>query len=86
MVDVNQKRARPLGKDRQINPNNNGIIHSIIRLCVACRGSAAGGVVIFCCTHMATPTRMARAVSGDARFSQRKLFSRGSMEYTVGQE
>jgi len=63
-----------------------GIIHSIILLCVCCLGSAVGDITIFCCTHIVPPTRSARNMSPLARFNQRKLFSSGRVEYTIGQE
>ena len=69
-----------------MKPNMSGIIHSIIRLCVACLGSAAVGIAIFCCSHMVPPTKIARNVSGVAKFNHRNLFPRGSREYTTGQE
>jgi hypothetical protein len=69
-----------------MKPNISGIIHSIIRLCIACLGSATVGVAIFCCSHMVPPTRMASNVSGVAKFNHRNLFSRGNREYTMGQE
>ncbi len=63
-----------------------GIIHSMMLLCVCCLGSADGVITIFCCTHIVPPTRMARNMSPAARFSQRKSFDKGSVEYTIGQE
>jgi len=68
--------------------NISGIIHSIIRLCACCRGSAEVGVTIFCCSHIVPPTRIGSmsSLSGVARFSHRKLLYSGSTEYTMGQE
>ncbi len=39
-------------------PNMMGSIHSIMRLVDSCFGSAEGRVLIFCMSHMDTPTRM----------------------------
>ena len=58
------------------NPNIAGIIHSIIRFVDAWRSSAVGIVVIFCMTHMETPTRtgITNGVgSGRARSIHRNL-------------
>jgi hypothetical protein len=63
-----------------------GIIHSIMADCDCLLGSAVGVITIFCCTHIVPPTSNARNISPVARFSQRKLFSSGSVEYTIGQE
>jgi len=88
VLEVTQKRARPLGNDKEMKANISGIIHSIILLCACCLGSALEGVVIFCCSHIVPPTRMGskRKLSGIARFSHRNLFPKGSVEYTNGQE
>lgn len=62
------------------NPNIAGIIQSIILLVDACLSSAVGIVVIFCMTHIDTPTRigMTNGVgSGRARSIHRKLLSMG---------
>ena len=78
--DTTQYNARPLGKLRVKKPNIAGIIHSIIRFVDACRSSAVGIVVIFCMTHIDTPTRigMTNGVgSGRARSIHRKLLSIG---------
>lgn len=40
-------------------PNMMGIIHSIILLVDSWRESMAGGVLIFCMTHVETPTSTA---------------------------
>ncbi len=47
-LDTVQYTARPLGKVRVMNPSMMGIIHNIILLVWACRGSADGVMVIFC--------------------------------------
>ena len=86
MLEVTQKRASPLGNDKVRKANIMGISHSIMLLCVFCLGSAAGAITIFCCTHIEPPTRIARNMSPTARFNQRKLFCKGSVEYTTGQE
>jgi len=86
VFEVAQKRASPLGNDKQRNPNINGIIHSIIRLWACCLGSAVVGITIFCCTHIVPPTRMARSISGSARFNHRKSLPKGNIENTTGQE
>jgi hypothetical protein len=86
MVEVAQKRASPLGNDKEMKPNMSGIIHSIILLCACCLESVAAGVTIFCCTHIVAATIIARTVSGVARLNHRKLFSKGTIEYTIGQE
>jgi len=51
-----------------------GIIHSIIRLCCCCLGSAVWGVTIFCCTHIDPPTRIANisVPSGTDKSSHKK--------------
>lgn len=69
------------------NPNMAGIIQSIILLVDACRSSAVGMVVIFCMTHIDTPTRtgMTNGVgSGRARSIHRKLLSIGITPWTCG--
>lgn len=88
MFETTQYNARPLGNWRVIKANSSGMVHSIIRLCACCAGSADGGVTIFCCNHIEPPTSMGRMRywSGTARFSQRKVLLRGSVEYTTGQE
>jgi len=64
-----------------------GIIHSIILLCACCFGSAVVGVTIFCCAHIVAPTRIAKIKLGSARFNNpRNILSKGSVEYTIGQE
>lgn len=85
MVEVAQYRARPLGKLILIKANIKGIITSIICPWARCWGSAVTGVVIFCCIHIAAPTRTARNKSGMARSSQKKLRSSGTWEKTDGQ-
>ncbi len=66
--------------------NISGIIHSIIWLCDRCLGSVLVDCTIFCWTHILAPTRSASNVFGPAKFIQRKLLFRGSVEYTSGQE
>ena len=69
ILDITQYKANPLGKDIVKNPNMIGIIHNIILLVDACRSSIAGMVVIFCISHMDTPTRIGMmGESGSARF------------------
>jgi hypothetical protein len=87
-LDTIQYRARPLGKVVVKNPNISGIIQSIIRLVDACLGSALGMVVIFCMSHMETPTRTGNSGvrSGSARFSHRKELSRGITRCTCGSQ
>ena len=55
-------------------PNISGIIHSIILLVCACRGSADGIMVIFWVSHMEAPTStgMTGVGSGSDRSTQRK--------------
>jgi len=86
-LEVIQKRARPLGTDKVIMANIIGIIHSIIWFCDCCLGSAVEVITIFCCTHMAPPTKTAnkKVWSGTAKFSQRNLLPTGNVEYTIGQ-
>ena len=87
MFDTTQYSARPLGKFRVKNPNMAGIIHSIILFVDAWRSSAVGIVVIFCMTHIETPTRtgMTNGVgSGRARSIHRKLLSIGITPWTCG--
>ena len=71
-----------------------GIIHSIMRLVDACRGSAAGMEVIFCTRYMDAPTRMGSngmgspgtgpVVSGSARSIHRKVLFSGMISWTWG--
>lgn len=56
-----------------------GIIHSIIWLCLCCAGSTAGGVTIFCCTHMLAPTSIASMAFGAERFRPRNELFNGIM-------
>ena len=87
--DTTQYTARPLGKFSVKNPNITGIIHSIILLVDAWRSSAVGMVVIFCMTHMETPTRtgITKGVgSGRARSIQRKLLFMGMTLCTLGSQ
>ena len=58
-----------------------GIIQSIMLFMLFWRGSPAGVVTIFCCTHMLTPTRTGRTgiVAGWARFIPRKSPLRGTI-------
>ena len=86
-LDTTQYSARPLGKFRVKKPNMAGIIHSIMRLVDACRSSAVGMVVIFCMTHIDTPTRtgMTNGVgSGSAKSIHRKSLSMGMTPCTCG--
>ena len=79
-LETTQYSAKPLGKLSVKKPNMAGIIHSIMRLVDACRSSAVGIVVIFCITHMDTPTNtgITNGVgSGSARSIHRKLLSMG---------
>ena len=57
MLDTTQYSASPLGKVVVKKPNIIGIIHSIILLVDAWRGSADGIVVVFCIRNMDKPTR-----------------------------
>ena len=69
------------------NPNIAGIIHNIILLVDAWRSSAVGMVVIFCMTHIDTPTRIGitnGVGSGRARSIHRKLLSIGMTPWTWG--
>ena len=69
------------------NPNMAGIIQSIILLVDACLSSAVGIVVIFCMTHIDTPTRIGitKGVgSGLARSIHRNLLSMGITPCTCG--
>lgn len=59
-LEVTQKSASPLGKDKQSTKNIRGIVHSIICPCVFCFGSDATGMDIFCCNHIVAPTITAR--------------------------
>jgi len=87
-LEVTQKRARPLGNCKVIKTNNSGISHSIILPCACCLGSAVGVIVIFCCTHMAAPTRIGSIsiLSGTARFNHRNLSLKGTIEYAMSHE
>lgn len=70
-------------------PNIAGIIHSIILLVEACLSSAVGMVVIFCMTHIDTPTRIGitnGVGSGRARSIHRKLLSMGMTPLTCGSQ
>jgi hypothetical protein len=79
ILDVTQKRASPLGKDRVRKANIMGISQSIILACCCCLGSVVGVMTIFCCTHIVPPTKIASSISPDARLSQRNLLGRGSV-------
>ena len=61
------------------NPNISGIIHSIIRLVDACLASIDGIVVIFCISHIETPTRIGRTGvgSGSAKSNHRNALFNG---------
>ena len=86
-LDTTQYTARPLGKFSVKNPNITGIIQSIILLVDAWRSSAVGMVVIFCMTHMETPTRtgITNGVgSGSARSIHRNLLLMGITLCTLG--
>lgn len=54
--------ASPAGNWNAKNANMIGIIHSIIMFVCCCFGSGVGIVVIFCWTHMDTPTSNGRAM------------------------
>ncbi len=58
IFEIIQYRASPLGNCNVNTPNMMGSIQSIIRLVDSCFGSAEGRVLIFCMSHMDTPTRM----------------------------
>lgn len=80
-LETTQYTARPLGKFSVKKPNMMGIIQSIMRLVEAWRSSAVGIAVIFCMTHMETPTRtgiMTGDGSGRAKSIQRKELSMGT--------
>lgn len=85
-LDTTQYSASPLGNVVVKNPNISGIIQSIMRLVDACLGSTEGIMVIFCMTHMDAATRMGNTGyrSGSARFSHRKVLSRGITWWTWG--
>ena len=88
-LDTTQYSARPLGKFSVKNPNIAGIIHSIILLVEAWRSSAVGIVVIFCMTHIDTPTRIGMMNgdgSGRARSIHRKLLFIGITLWTWGSQ
>ena len=87
-MDTIQYSARPLGKVVVKKPNIIGIIHSIIRLVCAWRGSAEGMVVVFCISHIDTPTRtgITGRVSGCARSSHRKELLMGMTSFTPGSQ
>jgi hypothetical protein len=81
ILEVTQYSASPLGNDSERKVNINGIITCIVWLCARCCGSVVTWVVvIFCCTHMKAPTRIASNISGDARFIHRKLLLSGIAE------
>ena len=87
-MDATQYRESPLGREKEKKVIIRGIIHSIIWLVWACRGSAEGSVVVFCTAHMDIPTRTGRmgVPSGRARFSQRNWLSRGTAWFTRGSQ
>ena len=86
ILEVTQKRARPLGNDKQMKVNISGIIHSIILLCARCFGSAVDVITIFCCAHIVAPTRIASRKLGSARLNPRNLSLKGTIEYTMSHE
>ena len=67
-------------------PNIIGIIHSIMRFVDAWRGSADGSVVVFCISHMDTPTStgITGSESGCARSSHRNALFMGITSCTPG--
>ena len=86
VLETTQYRARPLGNWKAKKANMSGIIHSIMVWVEACLGSGLGGVVIFCCTQVETPTRTGSigVGSGLARSNQRKLLSSGKEVFAKG--
>jgi len=72
ILDATQQSASPLAKVIDRKKNIKGIITVSICPCDFCWGSLAGCVVIFCDTHMLTPTSIAKKKSGTARFIHRK--------------
>ena len=86
MLDTTQYNASPLGKVVVKKPNIIGIIHSIILLVDAWRGSADGIVVVFCISHIDTPTKtgITGRLSGCARSNHRKVLLIGITSFTPG--
>lgn len=86
-LDTTQYSASPLGKVVVKKPNIIGIIHSIILLVDAWRGSAEGIVVVFCIRNMDTPTIIGIAMgSGAARSSHRNVLLMGITSFTLGSQ
>lgn len=88
MLDTTQYKASPLGKVVVKKPNIIGIIHSIILLVDAWRGSADGIVVVFCISHIDTPTStgITGRLSGCARSSHRNVLLMGITSFTPGSQ
>lgn len=88
ILDTTQYNASPLGKVVVKKPNMIGIIHSIILLVDAWRGSADGIVVVFCIKNMDKPTRtgITGRLSGCARSSHRNVLFIGMTSLTPGSQ
>jgi hypothetical protein len=91
-LETNQYSGSPLGILSVKKANMNGNIHCIMRWVDCWLGSAVGMVLIFCNTHMETPTRTGSTGEGlgIARSSHRKwllrgiswsMFTKGNHEY-----
>ena len=79
MLDTNQYKGSPEGKERLSTPNMTGMVHSIMVLVDCCCAVVAVGMVIFWVTHMDAPTRTGRMKygSGCVRVSQKNEGSTG---------
>jgi len=78
-LETNQYSGSPLGILSVKKANMNGNIHCIMRWVDCWLASAVGMVLIFCNTHMETPTRTGSTGEGlsTARSSHRKWLLRG---------
>ena len=60
VLEITQYKTRPLGKVKPKITKKMGIIHSIMRWVLCCRGSVDGCMAIFCWIHMVAPASAGR--------------------------
>ena len=80
-LDAIQYSDRPLGSVKEKNAIISGISHNIIIWFVDCLGSVDGVMVIFCCSHVETKTRIGTTTlvgSGSERSIHRKEAANGA--------
>ena len=83
---------RPIGKERVKKPSIKGIIQSIIVYVCCCCGSADGLDIIFCCTHVETPTRIGSQIwnifspAGFAKSIHKACVLTGTASLTIGSQ